>query len=230
MYIRYNVTTEEYTQHQSLYKTMDGNLAKLESGIMQLEVVANPPTYNPETEYVRFSGYDIDITAPNDFLNGTATEQWEVIAKTEQDFINEAIAEADSIDKQIDLSTAKRLLYELSDFDNDQDRLDNIALHPYWRPGLVITSNLYYRYKDKLYKVNPAHVPHTSQIGWEPDNTPAIFTEISEEEYPEWVRPTGAHDAYMTGDKITFENKRYISLADNNIYSPTEYPQWWEEL
>lgn len=30
------------------------------------------------------------------------------------------------------------------------------------------------------------------------------------EEYPEYVQPTGAHDCYNTGDKITYNGKKYI--------------------
>ena len=35
------------------------------------------------------------------------------------------------------------------------------------------------------------------------------------EEYPEYVKPTGAHDAYKIGDKITYNGKRYgVHLMD----------------
>ena len=51
----------------------------------------------------------------------------------------------------------------------------------------------------------------------------------SRDEWPEFVQPTGAHDAYKKGDKITFEGKHYISLIDANVYSPTAYPAGWQE-
>lgn len=46
----------------------------------------------------------------------------------------------------------------------------------------------------------------------------------------EWVRPTGAHDAYQTGDLVTFEGSIYESIVDGNTWSPTEYPQGWEKV
>lgn len=49
------------------------------------------------------------------------------------------------------------------------------------------------------------------------------------EEWPEWVQPTGAHDAYSTGDKVTFNGKHYTSLIDGNVWSPDTYPSGWEE-
>ena len=50
------------------------------------------------------------------------------------------------------------------------------------------------------------------------------------EEYPEYVQPLGSHDAYKIGDKVTFNGKRYVSLIDNNVWTPTAYPQGWEEV
>lgn len=50
------------------------------------------------------------------------------------------------------------------------------------------------------------------------------------EEYPEYVQPLGSHDAYKIGDKVTFNGKRYVSLIDGNNWSPSVYPQGWEEV
>ena len=50
------------------------------------------------------------------------------------------------------------------------------------------------------------------------------------EEYPEYVQPTGAHDAYKIGDKITFEGDKYECLMDNCVWSPTEYPNAWKKV
>lgn len=50
------------------------------------------------------------------------------------------------------------------------------------------------------------------------------------EEFPEWVQPTGQHDAYMIGDKVTFNDKHYESVIDYNTWSPEAYPQGWKEV
>lgn len=49
-----------------------------------------------------------------------------------------------------------------------------------------------------------------------------------EEEYPEYKQPTGAHDAYNTGAKITFKGERWEALQDGLVWSPEEYPQGWK--
>ena len=48
------------------------------------------------------------------------------------------------------------------------------------------------------------------------------------EEWPEWVQPTGAHDAYGVGDKVTYNGKHYISTMDGNVWSPDAYPAGWQ--
>lgn len=59
--------------------------------------------------------------------------------------------------------------------------------------------------------------------GQEPPEPPVV------DEWPEFVRPTGAHDAYPMGAKITYKGKRYVSLVDANCWPPDEYPQGWQE-
>lgn len=49
------------------------------------------------------------------------------------------------------------------------------------------------------------------------------------EEWPEYVQPTGAHDAYNTGDKINFQGKHYICKMDGCVWDPITYPAVWEE-
>ena len=82
-------------------------------------------------------------------------------------------------------------------------------------------------YEDKFYKVIMAH---KSQADWTPDVAVSLFAEIADPsiEYPEFKKPIGSETAYMIGDKITFEGNKYVSVIDNNVYSPTEYPQGWE--
>lgn len=48
------------------------------------------------------------------------------------------------------------------------------------------------------------------------------------EEWPEWVQPTGAHDCYNTGDKVTYNGQHYVSKIDGNVWSPDAYPAGWE--
>ena len=50
------------------------------------------------------------------------------------------------------------------------------------------------------------------------------------DEYPEYVAPSGAHDAYNTGDKVTYNGKKYICKMDGCVWAPDVYPAGWEEV
>ena len=78
-----------------------------------------------------------------------------------------------------------------------------------------------------LYKCVQAH---TSQEGWEPVNTPALWARVAEpgEEWPEWIQPTGAQDAYAKGDKVSYNEKHWISDVDSNVWAPGVYG-WTEQ-
>lgn len=51
-----------------------------------------------------------------------------------------------------------------------------------------------------------------------------------EDEYPEFVQPTGAHICYNKGDKIIYNGKKYICKMDGCVWSPDAYPAAWEEV
>ena len=108
----------------------------------------------------------------------------------------------------------------------DEDALQAVELFPQWVTGHAYAVGERLQYKNVLYRVVQAH---TSQADWTPDITPALFVVVSLDEWPEFVQPTGAHDAYKKGDKVTFEGKHYISLIDANVYSPSAYPAGCQE-
>ena len=90
------------------------------------------------------------------------------------------------------------------------------------------------RYNGTLYKVLQAH---TSQADWTPDAAPSLFARVLIEtdesgeqiEIPEWEQPDSTN-AYSTGDKVMFNGKVYVSKIDNNVWSPSDYPQGWQEV
>ena len=62
-----------------------------------------------------------------------------------------------------------------------------------------------------------------------PSDNPSMWTPIGRpgEEFPDWSQPLGAHDAYGTGDKVSHNNKKWISTVDRNCWEPGVYG--WEE-
>ena len=105
----------------------------------------------------------------------------------------------------------------------DDNALEAVELFPVWQDSKAYFVGDRVRYNSTLYKCVQAH---TAQADWTPDATPALWVAVSLDEYPEWVQPTGAHDAYNTGDKVSYNGKRYVCTIDANTYAPDVYG--WE--
>ena len=103
---------------------------------------------------------------------------------------------------------------------DDETALTGVELFPLWAIGRAYATGDRVQYNGTLYKCVQAH---TSQADWTPDATPALWVVVSIEEYPEWVQPTGAHDAYNTGDKVSYNGKHYVCTIDGNAYAPDVY-------
>lgn len=77
-------------------------------------------------------------------------------------------------------------------------------------------------YSGALYRCAQAH---TSQAGWTPDATRALWTPMGvstddPEAVPEWVQPTGAHDAYAKGSHVMHDGIEWVSDLDANVWEP----------
>lgn len=96
-----------------------------------------------------------------------------------------------------------------------------------WAYPIAYTAGQIRRYNGTLYKCVQAH---TSQADWAPPTAPSLWSLTADpaEEWPEWIQPIGAHDAYMAGDKVRHSNKRWTSNIDNNVWEPGVYG--WTEV
>lgn len=111
---------------------------------------------------------------------------------------------------------------------DDEAALQVIALFPAWVNAIgkeVHVGERYY-YDEQLWKVLQEH---TAQAEWHPDVAPSLFVKVSIEEWPEWVQPLGAADAYGIGDKVSHNGQHWVSLVDGNVWEPSEsVPDLWE--
>ena len=114
----------------------------------------------------------------------------------------------------------------LIDVLDDEDALDNTVLFPEWAVGMAYSADDRIQYKGLLYKCVQGH---TSQADWTPDITPALWTRVSVDEWPEWIQPTGAQDAYRLGAKVSHNDKHWTSDIDYNTYEPGVYG-WTEAV
>ena len=109
----------------------------------------------------------------------------------------------------------------------DSEAYDVAELFPMWKVDHAYQTGNRVQYDSKLYKCLQAH---SSQSDWTPDTAVSLWVEVADPsvEFPEWKQPQGAHDAYQTGDKVSHNEKHWISEADNNIWEPGVYG--WREV
>ena len=68
-----------------------------------------------------------------------------------------------------------------------------------------------------------ALVPEGVQVPDDPEPAPIP-------DAPAYVQPTGAHDAYQAGDRVTFQGRVYEAVINAVVWSPLAYPQAWKEV
>ena len=183
-------------------------------------VIDSKPGYEVETQDAVFVDY-IDtgmyIRAMYEIVEIEPTEEEQIIEQT---------------NKAMELLNINfnGLLPNLS----DEQALQVPLMFPKWQAGKEYAVGDRVLYLGALYKVLQAH---TSQAGWVPDIAPSLFAKnliVKDEDgeqvdIPEFEQPDSTNP-YMIGDKVIFGGKVYQSVIDNNVWSPTDYPQGWKEV
>lgn len=57
----------------------------------------------------------------------------------------------------------------------------------------------------------------------------SVSLPAEQDEWPEYVQPTGAGTAYQVGDKVTFKGVYYICRLPHCVWSPADYPIGWQK-
>lgn len=135
-------------------------------------------------------------------------------------------------DQSVNLARARELrsviTHNAQATQTDEEALRTPELYDEWDgESKSYTAGLRLRYKGILYKVLQ---DHTSQSDWTPDTSPSLYTKVlipDENVIPAWEQPDSTN-AYMTGDKVTHNDKTWISDIDNNTWEPGVYG--WTEM
>ena len=109
----------------------------------------------------------------------------------------------------------------------DEAALSCPALFDEWKAGIGYVTGDILKRNGNLYRCLQNH---TSQEDWTPEAAVSLWVNIADPaiEWPEWVQPTGAHDAYAKGAKVSHSGKHWTSDADNNVWEPGVYG--WQEV
>jgi hypothetical protein len=182
------------------------------------------PTYDPATQRLGQRYYNEAMDAVT----------WVVIDKTPEELAAEREAEIQAKEDEIDVMAVKRLLQKTVETSLNYDSLttqqiaDLTTIYPQYRPGKSYIAGEVFALDSLLFRVIQAH---TSQADWIPTEVPALYKKFTPPgQIAEWVQPTGSHDAYNIGDKVSFNGQNYESLINGNVWSPAAYPAGWKKL
>lgn len=109
---------------------------------------------------------------------------------------------------------------------DDTDAIEAVQLYPNWVSGVAYEVDMKLQYHGILYRVLQSH---TSQETWTPDAAHSLFAKVlipDANVIPEWEQPESTNP-YMKGDKVTHNDKNWVSIIDDNVWEPGVYG--WEE-
>ena len=108
----------------------------------------------------------------------------------------------------------------------DEEKANFISIYPTFKENHEYKEGDEFSYEGTIYRVLQDHLSNhyrpNEAVSWYVD----ILNKLTIEE---WKQPTGERDAYMIGDKVLWQGEVYRSIIDNNVWSPTDYPQGWEK-
>lgn len=103
----------------------------------------------------------------------------------------------------------------------DAEALEGVELFEAWAPDRNYVKDQRVRRLGQLYRLIPE--THHSQADWPPELTPAVWARVDDPtvEWPEWVQPMDAEEAYPAGAKVTYQGNHWINVyGDGNIWAP----------
>lgn len=184
-------------------------------------------------------GYRVDFTSETNF---NIIPPKKIIPPTEEEQLQmEALNTKSALQNKVSsmmlaVLAGSSLSVAQAEYKTEIDAIeDNVAMYipevfPAWSADAVqYEVGQRVQYNGVLYKVLTAH---TSQAAWTPTDAPSLFVKVISSingEIPDWEQPS-ANNAYMKGDRVRFEGRVYESLIDNNVWSPTDYPDGWKDV
>ena len=110
---------------------------------------------------------------------------------------------------------------------DDTAALENVELFPQWEADGSYKTGDRVRFAGILYVCLQSH---NAQQSWNPADAASLWARVlipDPETIPEWVQPESTN-AYKMGDKVSHNDKIWVSTVDNNVWEPGVYG--WDEV
>lgn len=161
-----------------------------------------------------------DLTV--ELVSGVPTQVWTERPKTQAELDAEAdAARFQRAEQARDWVAKTRARNAITAGEVDDDTALTLAsLFDAWSPDAVdYAVDDVVRHDEKPYQCLQAH---TSQADWAPDVAVSLWVRYRDPAALEaWVQPTGGHDAYAAGERVSHNGNVWTSLVDANVWEPT---------
>lgn len=139
------------------------------------------------------------------------------------------------MNKRQNIDQVRRAIQMFAQSLDEHDAMEIATVYDPWKPGKEYKAGQYFTYgvnavgDPQLYRVNDGK-NHTAQADWPPDVTASLYTPVGLDNggTPIWSAPTGAHDAYNTGDVVNYNGTLYESQIDGNTTVPGTDDRYWK--
>ena len=114
---------------------------------------------------------------------------------------------------------------------DDSEKMQFADIYPIWKKEGNYELNSIYSYgvnqddETQLWQCTIAH-QYSHHLYEDPSVVPALWKKIgfTEEGYPIWTQPLGATDAYLLGDRVSYNGHIYESIHNGaNTWPPDVY-------
>ena len=183
------------------------------------------PAINTETQYRGGLVHDEQSDVVTYEVNDYTPE--EIAERTKSQLLAQAQADRDTL---LRIEKEKAVMDSFQAISDPAEALANQAIYPFWSGDSVdvLAGEKYQAFDDLELKLYEVIQSHTTQEGWEPPTVPALFKRVAlSDEILPWVQPTGAHDAYAIGDRVSYQGYTWESTVNANIYAPGVVAGQW---
>ncbi len=115
---------------------------------------------------------------------------------------------------------------EATDVTQDSRFIASADVTPKWVQGEQVSEGTVREHEGTLYRCVQQH-----RTQFTPDLVPALWRvePDPDEEWPAWVQPTGAQDAYIFNAKVSHNGKKWVSQRRANVWEPGTFDAGWQQ-
>ena len=185
------------------------------------------------TEYEEYAEGMEEFTFPDDFdftkQNEYRIQNGELVHVNPKPPSEEELSySAQSLQREQEINVARLMVAKMITTLSDEEAESVSQFIPEWTVGESYAEDSIVRYRGSLYRLLKSM---TAVAQYPPDVDTSTYKRIGEPNedgiYP-WSQPLGATDAYMKGEKVTYDGKTWVSDIDNNVWAPGVYG--WSEV